>query len=68
MALLSSFFIKYNTAIPSSVPVEWLFSQAALLVLTSRRNQLSEGRLEIVIILKIKTICKQAMWENISDM
>ena len=35
------FFIKFNTPIPSSTPVERLFSQAAL-VLTIRKNQLSD--------------------------
>lgn len=49
---IKTLFIKMNTPIPSSGPVERLFSQAAL-VLTTRRNQLGDGLLEILILLKI---------------
>ena len=49
---IKSLFIKHNTAIPTSAPVERLFSQAAL-VLTVRRNRLSDSLLEILILLKI---------------
>lgn len=45
-------FIKHNTPIPTSAPVERLFSQAAL-VLTCKRNNLSDELLEIVILLEI---------------
>jgi hypothetical protein len=49
---IKNIFIKHNTAIPTSAPVERLFSQAAL-VLTVRRNRLSDSFLEILILLKI---------------
>ena len=48
---IKNIFIKHNTAIPTSAPVERLFSQAAL-VLTVRRNRLSDGFLDILILLK----------------
>ncbi len=45
-------FIRYNTSIPTSAPVERLFSIAAI-ILTVRRNKLSDCMLEMLIILKI---------------
>jgi hypothetical protein len=45
-------FLRYNSALPSSAPVERLFSAAAL-VLTSRRNRLSDKLLEYLLLLKI---------------
>jgi hypothetical protein len=49
---IKNIFIKHNTAIPTSSPVESLFSQAAL-ILTVRRNKLSDSFLEILILLQI---------------
>ncbi len=49
---IKSLFVKYNTVIPTSAPVERLFSLAAL-ILTIRRNKLSDSMLEMLIFLKI---------------
>ncbi len=50
--IIKKLFNKYNPAIPSSVLVERLFSQAAL-VITVRRNRLPEILLEIFLLLKM---------------
>ena len=49
---IKNIFLKYNTPIPTSAPVERLFSQAAV-VLTVRLNRLSDLLLEMLILLKI---------------
>ncbi len=49
---IKQLFLKYNTPIPTNAPVERLFSQAAV-VLTVRRNRLSDILLEMLILLKI---------------
>ena len=49
---IKSVFLKYNTAVPSSAPVERLFSIASL-VLTARRTRLKDKLLEYLILLKI---------------
>jgi hypothetical protein len=49
---IKDLFMRFNTAIPSSAPVERLFSQAAL-VLTVKRSRLRDGLLVILILMKI---------------
>ena len=49
---IKSVFLQYNTSLPSSAPVERLFSAAAL-VLTARRNCLSDKLLEYLLLLII---------------
>ena len=49
---IKKLFMRYTTMLPSSAPVERLFSMAAL-VLTGKRANLSDTLLEHLILLKI---------------
>lgn len=49
---IKDLFLRFNTALPSSAPVERLFS-AGPLVLTIRRNRLSDELFETLLILKV---------------
>jgi len=44
-------FVKYNTSVPSSAPVERLFIQARP-ILTPRRNKLADESFETLLLLK----------------
>ena len=52
---IKSLFIKYNTAMPASAPVERLFS-VAILVLTTRRSRLSDTLIEHLFLLNKVTL------------
>ena len=49
---IKALFLRFNTALPPSAPVERLFS-AGPLILTARRNRLSDEFFETLLILKI---------------
>jgi len=53
---IKEFFVNLNTPIPSSAPVERLFSQSNV-VFASKCNQLEDGLLEILILSKIHKKC-----------
>jgi len=49
---IKKLFVTYNTTLPSSAPVERLFSSAGLIE-TPRRNKLSDKMIEVLLMLKV---------------
>ena len=50
-------FLRYNTTLPSSSPVERLFFLSCWLTLTPHRNRLSDKAVEQLILLRTNTNC-----------
>ena len=48
-------FIRYNTTLPSSAPVERLLSVASI-VLSKRRNRLNDNLFESLLLMKINKL------------
>ena len=49
--IIKTLFMRYNTTIPSSAPVERLFSLAGI-TLTPKRSKLSDKTLEMLVLLR----------------
>jgi len=68
-ALVKSLFLHFNTSIPCSAPVERLFSSpAGALILSKKRNKLTDKRFEQLLLLKVKHHCNtyrlnQSLWQ-----
>ena len=59
MPVIEKLFRKYNTSLPSSAPVERMFSSAGG-IFTKRRHQLSDEHFEMQLLLRMN----QNFWKN----
>jgi len=49
---IKQLYVRYNTALPSSAPVEWLFSSGSI-ILSKLRNRLGDNLYEKLLLLKV---------------
>ena len=61
--IIKTLFMRYNTTIPSSAPVERLFSLAGI-TLTPKRSKLSDKTLEILVFLTSESKRKTPVASN----
>jgi hypothetical protein len=57
--ILKKVLIKYNTSLPSSAPVEWIFSVGGAILSKKKRGKMNDEHFEKTMSLK----CNKNCWE-----